>query len=148
MRQYIGGGTWPASLIMSVNHGTAGASTNGIEFSDWAVAAAVIYSCNLNAAQIQQVRLLQYLLSVAAPAFRHHCHAEAGVRDDDWSPGWQDLWLQPVLCRHHGANVHIRERLLACITVKCSSALAGQPQQHPGLMAGLVPGTVTLLLSC
>ncbi len=62
MRQYIGGGTWPASLIMSVNHGTAGASTNGIEFSDWAVAGAVIYSCNLNSTQIKQVWLCTFVL--------------------------------------------------------------------------------------
>lgn len=56
MRAFFNGGTWSAPLIMSVNHGTEGAISSGIEYSDWAVAAALIYSCNLTLSEMQQVR--------------------------------------------------------------------------------------------
>ena len=53
VREFYTGGTWSQPLIITLNDGYWGVL--GDEYSDWAVAAALIYNCTLSASQIQQV---------------------------------------------------------------------------------------------
>ncbi len=52
VREFYTGGSWDSRLIITINDGFNG--PNG-EYSDWAVAAALIYNCTLTSSQVQQV---------------------------------------------------------------------------------------------
>lgn len=52
VREFYTGGSWDRGLIITLNDGFNG--PNG-EYSDWAVAAALIYNCTLTSSQLQQV---------------------------------------------------------------------------------------------
>ena len=55
VREFYNGGAWSATLDVTINAGSVGAGSGGVEYSDWAVAAVLIYSCNLTTTQIKQV---------------------------------------------------------------------------------------------
>ena len=54
VREFYNGGAWSAVLNITINDGGF-AHSAGIEYSDWAVAGFLVYSCNLNTTQIKQV---------------------------------------------------------------------------------------------
>jgi hypothetical protein len=62
VREFYTGGAWSEPLIITLNDGYNGVL--GSEYSDWAVAVALIYNCTLTASQMQQVR---ELAAAAAP---------------------------------------------------------------------------------
>lgn len=63
VRQATGGGVWRSSLDLTINYGDSGG-----QYSDWAVAAALMYNCNLTAAEIKQVRVPSVHVSCGVPA--------------------------------------------------------------------------------
>jgi hypothetical protein len=53
VREFYTSAAWANPVMMTINNGTNGLTA--LEYSDWAVAATLIYNCTLTSTQVQQV---------------------------------------------------------------------------------------------